>query len=160
MIIKQIILTSKEDDLMPHIIKEFDISYERYGRLNSRTGQQIGFVGVIIAIFSFTAQSLTVLSLSTAIHMAGIVLLVISIIVSIFNLTTKMSGNVNMKHYVGDGKDELDKKSLIHDYQDSTDELDKLNGKKAHRLDLSYILTIFGLTISSIAIIWINFSVV
>ena len=152
-------MTNKIDDLLPHAIKEYDQTLERYVRLNSRATSQIGFVGVIIAIFGFSTQSLT-WGPSTGIQIAGFVVLLVSIIISIVNLYTKKFYRPDMKEYFEDEGNELDKKCLLEQYLESTEKLDIQNNTKAGFLNVSYVMTLIGLSISSLAIICNMFTVV
>jgi hypothetical protein len=136
------------EDLMPHAIREYDKSLARYGTMNSRASGQIGFVGIIIAIFSFSFGQVSAVQWSVGLLIVGLSVLTFSIILSIINLITRDIGVIDVNRYLKDQKDELDTKSLIEDYMASVICLDKKNESKAQVLNASYVLTIVGLTIS------------
>ena len=145
----------KIDELIPHAITEHDRTFERYRNLNSRSSSQIGFVGIIIAIFGFTINPTAAdgISWPELFLLIGIATLLISIGLSIYNLTTKGLSAVPVKGFYEDKKDELDKKTLLEMYITIIDELHEKNETKAKALDVSYYFTVGGLVISFIAIL-------
>jgi len=144
----------KIDELLPHAITEHDRTFERYRNLNTRSSNQIGFVGVIIAIFgvAFNSTAGDGISWPELFLLIGIAVLLISIGLSIYNLTTKGLSAITVKGFYEDKGDELDKKTLLEAYISIIDELHKKNKTKATALDVSYYCTVGGLAISFIAI--------
>ena len=146
---------TKIDELLPHVITEHDRTYERYRNLNTRSSSQIGFVGVIIAILgvAFNPTSNDGISWPELFLLISMVVLLVSIILSIYNLTTKSLSAIQVKAYHEDEKEELDKNDIVKMYLEIIDELDEKNKTKAKALDISYYFTVGGLAISFIAIL-------
>lgn len=145
---------TKIDELLTHAIIEHDRTFERYRNLNSRSSNQIGFVGVILAIFGVALNPITGdgISWPELFLLIGMAILLVSIGLSIYNLTTKGLSAIPVNEFYEDKKEELDKKTLLEMYIKIIKDIDEKNVTKARALDISYYCTVGGLIISFISI--------
>ena len=144
-----------EDDLLPHAIRVYEQELKRLENVDSKTNQQIGFVGIIIAIFGFVVgdnfQTLTYLCLVVI----GLGFLLSSIIISISKILypTKKIPEFNVGLFYQDLKKGETEDTILEVYLIHIDEISRFVTKKARWLAKSYIITLLGIGISFIGIL-------
>lgn len=157
-----IVLTDNEDEkeLLPHAISMYEINLTRYDAVTSKATSQIGFVGVIIAIFGFAFSDNIAESNYLNCIVLGLILLLSSIGISICLLFPKYAIPLfDVKKYFNDKKEARDKgeleniPSLLDMYTHFSKKVQKTTKQKNYFLFSSYILTIFGLAITFFSII-------
>ena len=149
-----------EKELIPHAISMYEKNIVRYDTIASKATSQIGFVGVIIAIFGFTFSDNIAESNYLNCIVLGLILLITSIGFSIFLLFPRFVIPLfDVKKYYNDKKEAKDKgeletiPSLLEMYAHFSEKLTEATRKKNYVLFSSYVLTLLGLTITFFSII-------
>jgi len=145
----------KEDDLLPHAVRVYEQELKRFENVDSKANQQIGFVGVIIAIFGFVAgdnfQTLEYLVLV----IFGLGFLLLSIIISVAKILfpTKKIPVFNVQLYCEDLKKGKTEETVLEVYLTHIGELSQVVTNKARWLARSYLFMLIGLATSFIGIL-------
>lgn len=144
-----------EDDLLEYAVKNYEQGLQRNENIDSKASNQIGFVGVIVAIFGFiVGQGITVQGHSVIGILIGLGILITSIFVSLTILFPKKKIPVfDTTSYLEDIRNDRVEDKLVDVYTEMSDELIKYNFTKSAKLKISYLLTFAGIVISFIGVI-------
>ena len=146
-----------KDFLLNQAIKRYDNEVERMKAFDTKASNQIGFVGVIIAVFGFVVGSniQNISGNSLIIIVIGISILLISILISVIHLTPKKNKLpvLKIREFYEDWKEKKLDVELIEIYLDHIDEMIQFNNSKLESTRWIYNITFTGLVISFIGII-------
>lgn len=144
-----------EDELLSHAVRVYEQELKRFENVDSKANQQIGFVGVIIAIFGFLAgdnfQTLDYIVLVVF----GLGFLLLSIIVSVAKILfpSKKIPEFDVELYLKDLRKGKPEETILEVYLTHINELSKVVTKKARWLAKSYLFMLIGLATSFIGIL-------
>lgn len=143
-----------EDELLPHAVRVYEQELDRLSKIDGKSGQHIGFIGVIIAIFSFIIGDNFETSHYLCVLILGLGVLLSSIILSITKILypTKRIPTFNVELYYQDMKKGQVEDTLLEVYLIHIQELADFVTDKARWLAKTYLVTLFGIAISFIGI--------
>ena len=146
-----------EEFLLNQAIKRYDNEVERMKWFDNKASNQVGFVGVIIAVFGFIVGSniQNISEMSLWVIVGGISVLLFSISLSIYQLSPKKEKLpvLKIREFYEDWKENKTESELIEIYFDHIDDMIEFNNSKLNSTRWIYVCTFFGLVISFIGII-------
>jgi len=147
-----------EEFLLNQSIKRYDNEVERMRLFDTKAGNQIGYVGVIIAVFGFIVGSniQNISQVSLGIIVFGISTLLFSILLSIYQLSPKKNNLpvLKIREFYEDWKENKLEAELIEVYLDHIDDMIKYNNSKLNSTRWIFVFTFIGLLISFIGIVY------
>ncbi len=150
-------MTVDEDFLLNQAITRYDNEVERMRLFDTKAGNQIGYVGVIIAVFGFIVGSnfQDIAYYSIVISVIGISLLMFSVLLSVWQLSPKKNNLpvLNIREFYDDWKEKKLEVDLIDVYLDHIDDMIKYNNSKLSSTRWIYVFTFIGLLISFIGVV-------
>jgi len=150
-------MTVDEDFLLNRAITRYDNEVERMRQFDNKAGNQIGYVGVIIAVFGFIVGSnfQDIAFISICISIIGISILMFSILLSVWQLSPKKNNLpvLNIREFYNDWKKKKLEVDLIDVYFQHIDDMIKYNNSKLSSTRWIYVFTFIGLLISFIGVV-------
>jgi len=146
-----------DDFLLNQAIKRYDYEVERMHHFDNKVGNQIGYVGVIIAVFGFIVGSnfQDIPSNSIVISIIGLSILMFSILLSVWQLSPK-GGSLpvlRIREFYDDFKANNLEVNLIDVYLEHIDEMVNYNDSKLSSTKRIFASTFIGLLISFIGVV-------
>lgn len=145
-----------EEFLLNQTVKRYNYEVSRMRNLDNKAGNQIGYVGIILAVLGFVFAT-TINELNDASLMfliIGVIGLFCSIGLAIYQLTPK-PGRVpvlKIREFYQDWKSNSLECDMIDVYFDHIDDMMRYNNSKIGVLKWVHIFTLFGLAVSFIGI--------
>ncbi|TSA16832.1 MAG: hypothetical protein D4R72_05970 [Nitrosopumilales archaeon] len=138
-----------EDEFLPYALSRYEQEYQRHQNLDSKAFNVIGFVGIMVSIFSFIVGGKIPTNHFLVINIIGIGFLFLSMIVTIVIVfPRKTIPAINSKKYY----EKLSKKesvaNLTKAYVQLTTRFVWRNDRKAKKLKCSIIIMLIGLAFS------------